>query len=58
MVSQIHEVNPRIYIHYPDPSIDRSMKIAQQYKQVFKTYYMMFKELKEKKEAANITMFL
>jgi hypothetical protein len=34
------------------------MKIAQQYKQVFKTYYMMFKELKEKKEAANITMFL
>jgi hypothetical protein len=53
-VSQIRGVAPRIKIHHSD----RSTRIVRQLEQVFEQYRMMFKDLKEKKEAAPISMFL
>jgi hypothetical protein len=47
---------PRNQIHYSDPSMDRSIKIFWQLKQVFNQYCMMFKELKGKKKHLLITM--
>jgi hypothetical protein len=56
-VSQICGVNPRIKTHDSIPSLDRSIKIVWRLKQVFKTYRMVFKYLKGKKEVA-CTLFL
>jgi hypothetical protein len=49
-VSQICRVTPTIKLHHMDPSMDRSIKIVQQLKQVFQPYHVMFKELKETKK--------
>jgi hypothetical protein len=56
--SQIHDVSAKIKIHHSDPSMDRSIKIVRQFEQDFEPYRVMFKELKEKKRVAPITMFL
>ena len=41
-----------------DPSVDRSIKIVRQLEPIFEPYSKMFIQLKGKKEAAPITMFL
>lgn len=47
MVLQMHGVSARIKICYLDPSVDGSIRIVQQYEQVFQPYHMMLKMLKE-----------
>ena len=53
-VSLICGLDPRIKIHYSDPSMDMSIKIFRQLQQEFKPQRMMFKELKGKEEAGPI----
>jgi hypothetical protein len=50
VVAQICGITSRIKIHNLDPSVDRSIRIAWQFKQVFKPYHMMLKELNETKK--------
>jgi hypothetical protein len=47
-VSQIYGVTPRIKISDSDPSMDRSIRIGRQLKQVFEPYDTLFKEVKVK----------
>jgi hypothetical protein len=43
-------VTPTIKIHHLHLSVDRSIRIVQQFKQVFEPHLMIFKELKGKKK--------
>lgn len=47
MVLQMHGVSPRIKIHHLDPSVDGSIRIVQQFEQVFQPNHIMLKVLKE-----------
>jgi hypothetical protein len=58
IVSQIRRVAPRIKIYHSDPLNDKSIKIFQQLKQIFKPYCIMYKELEGKKQQLPSTMFL
>jgi hypothetical protein len=49
VVLQMHGVSPRIKVHHLDPSVDGSIRIVQQFEQVFQLYHMMLKVLKETK---------
>jgi hypothetical protein len=57
-VSQIRGVSQRIKVHNPEPWMDRNIKTVSQFEKGFEPHSIIFKGLKEKKEAGPNTMFL
>ena len=55
-VPQIREVCSRITVQHSGPAVNTSTKIVRQFEHIFEPYSTMFKELKETKEAASITV--
>lgn len=47
VVLQMHEVSPRIKVHHLNPLVDGSIRIVQQFEQVFQPYHIVLKILKE-----------